>query len=148
MGCDSQTHNHIKNQQCRVHDRCAKSKEEKNIGIRATFGSLLTPGLRRGLFDQLCHFFRLREHGHVCEFSLAFDQMMAETDRSHTEDTKFEDWRPRGCDGGEHKLCDRSVPCVIEGPKKVMEDPALPPYLSTARPNRRCKARPGLRGLQ
>jgi len=36
----------------------------------------------------------------VCEFSLALNQMMTETDRSHTEDTKFEDWHPQGCDGG------------------------------------------------
>src|SRR5215472_8457426 len=36
------------------------------------------------------------------------------------------------------KLCDRAVSYVIEGRRK--EDPALPSYLSPARPNRRCKA--------
>src|SRR6266851_10155944 len=66
--------------------------------------------------------------------------MMTETDRSHTEDTKFEDWHRRGAMVGLQKLCDRPVPYVIEGPRKIKKDPALPSYLSPARPDRRCKA--------
>src|SRR6266481_6149564 len=95
MSCGSQTHNHIKHQQCRVHTFLLFPL---STAVRKWLGSLslLTPGLGRGLLYQLRRFFRLREHGHVCEFSLALHQMMAETDRSHTEDTKFEDWAQAG----------------------------------------------------
>jgi hypothetical protein len=46
----------------------------------------------------------------------------------------------RGAMVGLQKLCDRPVPYVIEGPRKIKKDPALPSYLSPARPDRRCKA--------
>jgi hypothetical protein len=50
----------------------------------------LTPALRRGLLDQPRRFSLRREHGRVCQFNLTLHLMMAETDRSHTGNTKFE----------------------------------------------------------
>jgi len=72
-----------------------------STAIRKSLGSLsvLTPGLRRGLLINSAASFRLREHGHACEFSLAFHQMITETDRSHTHDAKFEGHKQE-CDGG------------------------------------------------
>jgi len=46
----------------------------------------------------------------------------------------------RGADGAEQNTCDRPVSYVIEGPRKVKVDPALPSYLSPARQDQRCKA--------
>ncbi len=45
---------------------------------------------RRGLLDQPRRFSLRREHGRVCQFNLTLHLMMAETDRSHIENTKFE----------------------------------------------------------
>jgi hypothetical protein len=45
-----------------------------STAVRESLGSqsLLTPGLRHGFLDQLRRFLWLSEHGHVCEFSIAF----------------------------------------------------------------------------